>query len=98
MPGRLPGKVCIVTGTGGSMGHATALTFAREGAQVVGCDEAVERIDVLFNLAGRSQSRPPAEQLAPTTTRKGARVIADITPESAASPMQPGDCAAILGA
>src|SRR4029077_11004873 len=96
MPGRLSGKACIVTGTGGSMGRATALTFAREGALVVGCDVAVEpaeetlelvkaaggemvslqpcvlsdpadcarlvdlavsefgRIDVLFNLAGRS--------------------------------------------
>jgi len=97
MPGRLSGKVCIITGTGGSMGRATALTFAREGALVVGCDAAVEsaeetlemvkaaggemvslqpcvlsdaaecarlvelavsgfgRIDVLFNLAGRSR-------------------------------------------
>jgi NAD(P)-dependent dehydrogenase (short-subunit alcohol dehydrogenase family) len=96
MPGRLSGKVCIITGTGGSMGRATALTFAGEGALVVGCDVAVEpaeetvelveaaggemvslqpclvsdtadcarlvdlavstfgRIDVLFNLAGRS--------------------------------------------
>jgi NAD(P)-dependent dehydrogenase (short-subunit alcohol dehydrogenase family) len=42
MPARLSGKVCIVTGTGGSMGRATALTFAREGALVVGCDVAVE--------------------------------------------------------
>jgi NAD(P)-dependent dehydrogenase (short-subunit alcohol dehydrogenase family) len=96
MPGRLDGKVCVVTGTGGSMGRATALTFAREGATVVGSDVAVEpaeatvamvnaaggtmkslhplqlgdpaagaqlaefavsefgRIDVLFNLAGRT--------------------------------------------
>jgi NAD(P)-dependent dehydrogenase (short-subunit alcohol dehydrogenase family) len=96
MPGRLSGKVCIITGTGGSMGRATALTFAGEGALVVGCDVAVEpaeetvelveaaggemvslqpcllddpaecarlvelavstfgRVDVLFNLAGRS--------------------------------------------
>jgi NAD(P)-dependent dehydrogenase (short-subunit alcohol dehydrogenase family) len=96
MPGRLAGKVCIVTGTGGSMGRATALRFGQEGALVVGCDVAVEpaeetvalvkaaggemvslqpcvvsdpadcarlvelaisefgRIDVLFNLAGRS--------------------------------------------
>jgi len=96
MAGRLTGKVCIVTGTGGSMGRATALRFAREGALVVGCDVAVDsaeetlgmvkaaggemvslqpcilsdpaecarlvelavselgRIDVLFNLAGRS--------------------------------------------
>ncbi|AYB34869.1 SDR family NAD(P)-dependent oxidoreductase [Chryseolinea soli] len=35
---RLEGKVCIITGTGGSMGRAAALTFAREGALVVGCD------------------------------------------------------------
>jgi len=96
MAGRLSGKVCVITGTGGAMGRASALTFAREGASVVGCDVAVEpaeetvglvragggemasmqpcrltdpadcaalvelavaaygRIDVLFNLAGRS--------------------------------------------
>jgi NAD(P)-dependent dehydrogenase (short-subunit alcohol dehydrogenase family) len=94
--GRLAEKVCVVTGTGGSMGRATALAFAGEGASLVGCDVAVEpaeetvelvkvaggemvsmqpcrltdsadcaalvdlaiqsfgRIDVLFNLAGRS--------------------------------------------
>jgi NAD(P)-dependent dehydrogenase (short-subunit alcohol dehydrogenase family) len=42
MSDRLAGKVCVVTGTGGSMGRATALAFAREGASVVGCDVAVE--------------------------------------------------------
>jgi NAD(P)-dependent dehydrogenase (short-subunit alcohol dehydrogenase family) len=42
MPGRLEGKVCVVTGTGGSMGRATAVAFAREGASVVGCDLTVE--------------------------------------------------------
>lgn len=42
MTDRLAEKVCIVTGTGGSMGRATALAFAREGASVVGCDVAVE--------------------------------------------------------
>jgi NAD(P)-dependent dehydrogenase (short-subunit alcohol dehydrogenase family) len=41
MAGRLAGKVCVITGTGGSMGRATALAFAREGAMVVGCDVAV---------------------------------------------------------
>ena len=95
MAGRLSGQVCVVPGPGGSIGRATALAFAREGASVVGCDVAVEpaeetvamveragvmislqpcilsdpsecarlvdlavsefgRIDVLFNLAGRS--------------------------------------------
>jgi len=42
MPGRLDEKVCVVTGTGGSMGRAAALAFAREGARLVGCDVAVE--------------------------------------------------------
>jgi NAD(P)-dependent dehydrogenase (short-subunit alcohol dehydrogenase family) len=42
VPLRLSGKVCVVTGTGGSMGRETALTFAREGALVVGCDVSVE--------------------------------------------------------
>src|SRR5580700_1077032 len=42
MPGRLSDKVCIVTGSGGSMGRATAEMFAREGALLVGCDVAVE--------------------------------------------------------
>jgi NAD(P)-dependent dehydrogenase (short-subunit alcohol dehydrogenase family) len=41
MSERLTGKVCLVTGTGGSMGRATALAFAREGARVVGCDVVV---------------------------------------------------------
>ena len=50
MPGRLSGKVCIVTGTGGSMGRATALTFAREGALLVGCDVAVEPAEETLEL------------------------------------------------
>ena len=42
MAGRLAGKVCVITGTGGSMGRETAVVFAREGASVVGCDVTVE--------------------------------------------------------
>jgi NAD(P)-dependent dehydrogenase (short-subunit alcohol dehydrogenase family) len=38
MGGRLDGKVCVITGTAGSMGSAAAHVFAREGARVVGCD------------------------------------------------------------
>lgn len=36
--GRLDGKVCLITGTGGAIGSASALAFAREGALIVGCD------------------------------------------------------------
>ena len=38
MTGRLAGKSCLITGTGGSIGRASALWFAREGARIVGCD------------------------------------------------------------
>src|SRR5581483_8265129 len=48
--GRLAEKVCVVTGTGGSMGRATALAFAGEGASVVGCDVAVEAAEETVEL------------------------------------------------
>jgi NAD(P)-dependent dehydrogenase (short-subunit alcohol dehydrogenase family) len=37
MSGRLSDKVCVITGTGGSIGRAAAVRFAEEGAMVVGC-------------------------------------------------------------
>ena len=42
MSERLLGKVCVITGTGGTIGREAALTFAREGALVVGCDLQVD--------------------------------------------------------
>jgi NAD(P)-dependent dehydrogenase (short-subunit alcohol dehydrogenase family) len=53
MAGRLAGKVCVITGTG-SMGRAAALTFAREGASVVGCDVAVEPAEETVKLVGEA--------------------------------------------
>jgi NAD(P)-dependent dehydrogenase (short-subunit alcohol dehydrogenase family) len=35
---RLEGKVAMITGVGSGMGRQAALTFAREGARLVGCD------------------------------------------------------------
>jgi NAD(P)-dependent dehydrogenase (short-subunit alcohol dehydrogenase family) len=35
MTDRLKDKVCIITGTGGGMGRAAAILFAKEGARVV---------------------------------------------------------------
>lgn len=37
---RFEGRTCIVTGSGGSIGRATCLRLAAEGANVVGCDIA----------------------------------------------------------
>jgi NAD(P)-dependent dehydrogenase (short-subunit alcohol dehydrogenase family) len=42
MVGRLKDKVCIVTGSGGAIGRASAVMFAREGAHVVGADLVAE--------------------------------------------------------
>ena len=42
MSSRLSGKVCIITGTGGSIGRAASRAFAREGALVVGCELTVD--------------------------------------------------------
>jgi hypothetical protein len=42
MSGRLSGKVCVITATGGSVGRATVLAFAREDASVAGCDLSVD--------------------------------------------------------
>jgi NAD(P)-dependent dehydrogenase (short-subunit alcohol dehydrogenase family) len=36
--GRLDGKVCLITGAGSGIGQASAMLFAREGAQVVVAD------------------------------------------------------------
>src|SRR6478736_866273 len=50
MSSRLEGKVCVITGTGGSMGREAALVFAREGASVVGCDVAVEAAEATVEM------------------------------------------------
>ena len=53
MSGRLSGKVCIITGTGGSMGRDAALVFAREGASVVGCDLNVDAAEATVEMVQR---------------------------------------------
>jgi NAD(P)-dependent dehydrogenase (short-subunit alcohol dehydrogenase family) len=51
MSSRLEGKVCVITGAGSGIGRASALLFAREGANVIvadvdraGADETVKQI------------------------------------------------------
>ena len=47
---RLSGKVCIITGTGGSIGREAARTFAREGALVAGCDLTVDAAQATVDM------------------------------------------------
>jgi NAD(P)-dependent dehydrogenase (short-subunit alcohol dehydrogenase family) len=73
MPGRLEGKVCVITGTGGSMGRASALAFAREGASVVGCDVTVEpaqaTVEMVRAAGGEMVSMHPCNLTAPADCR-----------------------------
>jgi NAD(P)-dependent dehydrogenase (short-subunit alcohol dehydrogenase family) len=67
MQRRLAGKVCIITGTGGSIGRAGALAFAREGALVVGCGllvddaEATATLEAVLATGGRMVSLQPCD-------------------------------------
>jgi NAD(P)-dependent dehydrogenase (short-subunit alcohol dehydrogenase family) len=67
--GRLAGKVCVITGTGGSMGRATALTFAREGASIVGCD-----VSSLAHTTNKAAIIGMTRQLALEASEHGIRV------------------------
>ena len=61
--GRLAGRVCVITGTGGSIGRATAMTFASEGAPVVGCDVTVapaeSTVEIVRGAGGEMVSMQP---------------------------------------
>jgi NAD(P)-dependent dehydrogenase (short-subunit alcohol dehydrogenase family) len=55
--GRLDGKVCIITGAGSGIGHASALLFASEGGRVVAADidmdAAQHTVSELTNAGGQ---------------------------------------------
>src|SRR4029077_19767176 len=69
MAGRLAGKACVITGTGGSIGRAAALLFAREGASGVGCDVSVSAAEATTNMVlaqgGTMISRQPCRLTEP---------------------------------
>ncbi|GAA4683094.1 SDR family NAD(P)-dependent oxidoreductase [Frondihabitans cladoniiphilus] len=50
MSERLEGKVALISGTGGGLGRAAALAFAREGALVVGSGRSQENADETVRL------------------------------------------------
>jgi NAD(P)-dependent dehydrogenase (short-subunit alcohol dehydrogenase family) len=72
--GRLAGKVAIVTGSGSGIGRGCALMFAREGAQVVGCDinpEAAQETVELARVEGLAlESVHPCDLTAPADVQR----------------------------
>jgi NAD(P)-dependent dehydrogenase (short-subunit alcohol dehydrogenase family) len=70
---RLAGKVAIITGTGGSMGRQAALTFAREGALVVGCglraDDSQATVAAVHAAGGTMVSLHPCDLSRPSDCR-----------------------------
>jgi NAD(P)-dependent dehydrogenase (short-subunit alcohol dehydrogenase family) len=70
---RLSNKVCIITGTGGSVGRAAALAFAHEGALVVGCDVNVAAAEATAEMVraqgGAMISLQPCYLTKPTECR-----------------------------
>jgi NAD(P)-dependent dehydrogenase (short-subunit alcohol dehydrogenase family) len=61
----LSDKVCVITGSGGSMGRATALAFAREGALVVGAglspEPAQQTLEMVHAAGGAMVSMHPCD-------------------------------------
>jgi NAD(P)-dependent dehydrogenase (short-subunit alcohol dehydrogenase family) len=70
---RLSGKVCVITGTGGSIGRAAAVAFAREGALVVGCDVNVDAaeatVEMVRGKGGAMVSLQPCQITKPADCR-----------------------------
>lgn len=54
--GILDGKVCIVTGAAGSLGHASALRFAAEGAKVMLVDRDRTALDAVLKSLPEGQA------------------------------------------
>lgn len=67
---RLAGKVCVITGTGGSIGRELAVTFAREGALIVGSglrtDDSEAAVESVRAAGGTMVSLHPCDLTKPS--------------------------------
>ncbi|POX58155.1 dehydrogenase [Streptomyces sp. Ru62] len=72
--GMLDGKVVLITGTGGGLGRVAALTFAREGAWVVGCDlqedASRETAELVRRAGGQATDVAPVDLRDPAQARQ----------------------------
>ena len=79
MSGRLWGKVCIITGTGGSMGREAAQLFTREGASVVGCDLSVDAAQATVDLVRAAGGTMVSLQPCQLANSSDCRALVDFT-------------------
>lgn len=77
--GRLSGKVCLITGTGGSMGAAAALSFSQEGAFIVGCDVNVERAEATVEQVRASGGKMVSLQPCDLTNMEDCKALVGLT-------------------
>lgn len=71
--GRLHGKRALISGTGGGIGRAAALLFAREGAHVMGCDLNPDTSEETVKLARGEGGRMDAVAPVDLATEEGAQ-------------------------
>ncbi len=69
MPGRLSGKVCVITGAAGGIGGASAKVFADEGARVVGVDLREHSIGELSLVADLTEEEAVGDMYASVRER-----------------------------
>jgi NAD(P)-dependent dehydrogenase (short-subunit alcohol dehydrogenase family) len=74
MSNRLSGKVCIITGTGGSIGRKAALTFARERALVVGSGLNVGNAEATVEAVRAPRAIPMRKRNGTCEVRRALRV------------------------
>lgn len=55
--GRLSGKKAIITGAGSGIGRASALIFAREGADIVAVDRVEAAVDETAEMVGKTDGK-----------------------------------------
>jgi NAD(P)-dependent dehydrogenase (short-subunit alcohol dehydrogenase family) len=73
MPGRLDGKVCVITGAAGGIGAETARLFADQGARVVGVDLA-EGAEGELSLQADVSDEDQVREMYERTTREMGRI------------------------
>jgi NAD(P)-dependent dehydrogenase (short-subunit alcohol dehydrogenase family) len=73
-PGRLAGKVCVITGTASGIGAESARLFEREGATVVGIDLDAEQAVGALTIAADVADEAEVEAAMATTVEQYGRI------------------------